>query len=226
MNVKAENKKLIEFWNNAFEKVEPMTLSSSDFDVSVDLNRLLKQLGDQCKDVLDIGCGWGYGLLAAKLLGNKMTYGLGIDPSINAVSVIEATCENSDIDGIDAKEGTHALLSLYDDQSFDGIICSNTLDVVPEETSDEIILEIKRLLKPQGLLLLKFNFYLDDALIEKIGMKEIDKNAYAVNGILRGVNHTTDEWFYKFDGFEVIEQTEYERVPKGPKDRLLLLKKE
>lgn len=225
MNVKEVNDKLINFWNTAFEKVEPMNLKAEDFDPSIDFNRLLKQIGDECQDVLDIGCGWGYGLFAAKLLGSKMNYGLGIDPSENAVNVIEETCYLSDIHGIDAKAGTHDILSIYDDQSFDGIICSNTLDVVPSETSDEIIFEIKRLLKPNGWLLLKFNFILDDALIERIGMKEIDKNTYAVNGVLRGVNHSTEEWLSKFAGFSVIEQAEFQRNPTGPKDRVILLKK-
>ncbi len=225
MNVKEENNKLIDFWNSAFEKVEPMTLKADDFDSSIDFHRLLKHIGDHCIDVLDIGCGWGYGLFVAKLLGNKMRYGLGIDPSENAVNVMEETCYLSDIHGIDPKVGTHDMLSLYDDQSFDGMICSNTLDVVPEKTSDEIIGEIKRLIKPQGFVLLKFNFYLDEALIEKIGMKEIDQDAYAINGILRGVNHTTEEWLSKFDGFKVIEQTEFQRVQNGPEDRVILLQR-
>lgn len=225
MNVKEENSKLIDFWNATFEKVKPMALKVEDFDLSIDFNRLLKHIGDTCNDVLDIGCGWGYGLFAAKLLGNKMTYGLGIDPSENAINVIEATCYESDIHGIDVKEGTHDLLSVYDDQSFDGIICSNTLDVIPESTSNEMIAEIKRLLKNEGFLLLKFNFYLTDALIEKIKMKKIGKNTYSVNGVLRGVNYTLDEWLKKFNEFEVIEQTEYARAINGPKDRVMLLKK-
>ncbi len=225
MNVNNENEKLIDFWNKAFEQVKPMTLKAEDFDISMDFHKLLKRLGDECHDVLDIGCGWGYGLFAAKLLGSKMTYGLGIDPSEYAINVIEESCYLSDIHGLEGRVGTHEILSVYDDASFDGMICSNTLDVIPEETSHAIIAEIKRLLKPDGLILLKFNFFLTDELIEKIGMKEIDKDAYAVNGILRGVNHTTAEWVSAFDGFEILEETTYPRVPNGPKDRVILLRK-
>lgn len=225
MDINKENEKLIVFWDQQFKEVKPMTLSQEDFDLNVDFNRLLKHMGDHCEDILDIGCGYGYGLFAAKLLGSKMTYGLGIDPSEHAIDTIEETCFNSNIHGIDAKAETHDILSVFDDESFDGVICSNTLDVIPEQTSNEIIDLIKRLLKPEGLLLLKLNFYLTDALIDKIGMVEIEKNTYTINGIIRGVNHNTQEWIRKFDGFEVIEETEFERVPNGPKDRLLLLKK-
>ncbi len=225
MHIQDENKKLIAFWDQAFEKVKPMTLKADDFDISVDFNRLLKHIGDTCREVVDIGCGWGYGLFAAKILGKNMTYGLGIDPSEHAINIIEETCYLSDIHGIDAKAGMNDLLSMYDNHSFDGVICSNTLDVVPEETSNTIISDIKRILKPGGLCLLKFNFYLTDALINKTGMKEIDKDTYALEGILRGVNHTTEAWLSKFDGFDVIEQTVFPRIPNGPKDRVLFLRK-
>lgn len=225
MNISEENKKLITFWNEAFQVVKPRKFTKEDFDLTVDFNRLIKRVGDSCTDVLDIGCGYGFSMIAAKILGNKMTYGLGIDPSENAINMIEASCYMSDLHGLDARVETHEVLKMYDDQSFDGVICSNVLDVIPKETSDEIIVAIKRLLKPGGLLLLKFNFLLTEDMIKTIKMEKIGENTYAINGILRGVNYSTEAWISKFNGFEVIEETSFPRIPDGPKDRVLLLKK-
>ncbi len=225
MNVKEENQKLVNYWNEAFEKIEPMLLQKEDVKVSNDFDRLLKQIGDQCSRVLDIGCGWGYCLLSSKLLGKKIIDGIGVDSSEHAIRILNGTCENSSIDGIKGVIGRHDILKQYEDQSFDGVICSNLLDVIPEVTSNEVIDEIKRLIKPKGLLLLKFNFYLTDEIINRIGMKEIEANTYTINGVLRGVNYTLDEWLTKFGGFELVEKTEFERVQTGPKDRVLLLKR-
>ena len=225
MNVDKENKKLIAFWDQAFSKLEPMTLKKEDFDESVDYHRLLKYMGDTCSDILDVGCGYGYGIIAAKLLGNKMSYGFGIDPSENAVNILKDSCELSGIDCIDTKDDTHLLLSVFDDHSFDGVLCSNVLDVVPVETRDEIIKEINRLIKPGGKLLIKLNFFLTDELITKIGMKEIEENTYTINDVIRGVNQSNEDWIKLFKDYKLIEETTFDRVKSGPKDRVLLFER-
>jgi SAM-dependent methyltransferase len=225
MNENQMNIDLKQFWNNQFTKLEPTVIKTNEVKEENSLDKFLKYLGDHSEKILDIGTGSGYGLLTAKILGEKAKYGLGIDPSLNAINFLNKTCEMSDIKGICGQVGDHKILENELSESFDGIICSNVVDVVPEKTANEIIREIQRLLKPNGILVLKINFYLTEELIKKIKMEEVDTNAYAINGILRGVNYTLDEWINRFDGFEVIEREEYERIPNGPKDRVLLLRK-
>jgi ubiquinone/menaquinone biosynthesis C-methylase UbiE len=225
MDIKKENEKLIKFWNLQFEKVEPFKITHSDIDINQDFNRLLKYIGDNSTRVIDLGCGWGYGLLTAKLLGTTLEEGIGIDPSAHAIHVFNTLCEMSEIKGLKGIVGTHELLNQFNDSHIDGLICSNVLDVVPYETSIEIIEQIIRVLKPKGLCLLKFNFYLTDEIIARIKMENVATNTYTINGIIRGLNYTTDEWIKRFPQFEVIEIAEYERIPQGPKDRLVLLKK-
>ncbi len=225
MKVNEVNEKLKSFWNDFFEKLEPEAIKNEDIQIQNRLDELLKFIGDEAKSVLDIGTGSGYCLLVAKTLGKTIEYGLGIDPAKNAIDFAKKTCELSKIDTLDFKVGDHHLLEELEDESFDGIICSNVLDVIPEETSNEVIKHITRLLKPEGYLLLKFNFYLTEALIERLKMEKIAENSYAMNGVLRGVNHTSKEWIDKFAGYEVMEESEYERVKNGPKDRIILLKK-
>jgi hypothetical protein len=72
---------------------------------------------------------------------------------------------------------------------------------------------------------LKFNFFLDDALIERIHMEKIDEDTYTINGVIRGLNKTTDAWISIFSDFQLIEKAEFGRIPNGPKDRVLLLRK-
>lgn len=225
MNIKEENVKLINFWNEQFSKVQPMTLKAEDFPSDQDYIKQLKYVGDHAETVLDLGCGWGFGLIASKLLGDKIKKGIGLDPSEHAVHILLETCKQSKIEHVEGIVGTHEKLGSIESASIDGIICSNTLDVVPKETSDEIILEIKRLLKPHGLLLIKLNFLLTDEIITRIKMEEIAENTYQINGILRGLNYDLETWLSKFDGFEVIETTTFERIKDGPKDRVVLLRK-
>lgn len=220
-----ENKRLIEFWNTFFEPHQAAAIKAEDYTIENDLDRLLKVVGDHSEKILDLGCGSGYCLLVAKGLGTKVIEGLGIDPAKEAIRLLDETIRLSGIEGLKTMVGTHHDLASYPDGAFDGIVCSNVLDVIPEQTSKEAIDTIRRLLKPGGLFLLKLNFYLTPALIEKIKMEPIGKNTYTINGVIRSVNLTTDEWIQRFSGFDVLETAEYERIPNGPKDRVILFRR-
>lgn len=225
MNTESLNRNLQKFWNDNFKNLKPEKLSVSDIKVNNELDKAIKFIGDNANQVLDIGTGSGYALFYAKVLGKKINYGLGIDTSINAIEYSKETARLSQITGLEFKVADHLYLESLPDLSYDGIICSNVLDVIPKDTSKAIIKEIKRLLIPNGYLLLKFNFYLTKAIIEKIKMQEIAENTFTLDGILRGVNYTTEQWLDNFKDFKVIKIAEYDRVKKGPKDRVVLLQK-
>ena len=224
MDITKLNEDLQNFWNDEFKKLKSKKIIISEIKVESDLDKAIKFMGDNTNKLLDIGSGSGYALFNAKILGNRLSYGLGIDSSINAIKFAIETIKLSNIEGLDFKVADHNYLKKLKENSFDGIICSNVLDVIPKETANEIINEIKRLLKTNGYLLLKFNFYLTKEIIEKNKMKEIEKNTYTLNGVLRGVNSTIKEWLEKFQDFKIIKEAEYARVKNGPKDRVLLLK--
>lgn len=220
-----ENDRLINFWNGVFENIRPRKINNDAFEVKHTLDAYLKILGETSNRVLDLGTGRGYCLLAAKLLGRNMTYGLGIDPSINAINYLEETTKLSKIKGLEFRVGSHKLLRSFEDGFFDGIVSSNVLDVVPRLTSNEMIQEITRLLKPGGLFVLKINFYLTKDLIEKIQMVEIADNTFTKDGVIRGLNFTSDAWIDKFKDFDLIQSGEYQRLKQGPKDRVFMFKK-
>ncbi|MFP4479214.1 MAG: class I SAM-dependent methyltransferase, partial [Candidatus Izemoplasmatales bacterium] len=157
--------------------------------------------------------------------GERMKKGLGIDTSKKAIDYANETKKISNLRSLDFKLGNHHDLKNFKANGFDGVICSNVLDVVPYETSKEMIEAIDRILKPGGLLLIKLNFYLTEEMIQKIKMEKIGENTYSINGVLRGMNLNTDEWVSRFNHYQLLEVDEYQRIQKGPKDRILLLKK-
>lgn len=219
------NETLKAYWNEHFQNLEPQAIDRSMIDLSNPLNQALKALGDQAEHILDLGTGTGYCLFSAYLSGTRVKTGIGIDPSKNAIEYARKTSAMSDIVGLSFEVGDENDLNRLKDASFDAIICSNVLDVVPFETSEIMIPMIDRLLKQGGLLLLKLNFFLTDELIVKLSMEEIDRNTYRKDGILRAVNMTSEQWIRRFPGYDVIETGYYARIENGPKDRILLLKK-
>lgn len=225
MNINKINEDLINFWNKEFESLKaPEIIKSKELSKNP-LYESFKYMGDHSESVLDFGCGSGFGIFTTYLHGHKIKYGLGIDTSKAAIDYCKETARLSNMESLSFLNENHLYLNNLEGKSFDGIICSNVLDVVPFETSSEMIKAMDRVLKDKGLLLIKLNFFLTDSMINKNEMKEVDKDTYTLNGILRGVNLTTDEWIQRFRNYEVLKIDSYQRLEKGPKDRIIFLKK-
>ncbi len=219
------NEDLRNFWNLAYEKLEPMKIDPAEVKVESKLDEYLKEVADKCPKVLDFGTGSGRFIITAAMLSHGIKEGIGIDTSANGINFANGTSKLSGLDNLNFIVGDHLSLRNYKENYFDGIICSNTLDVVPLKTSNEMIKELTRVIKPKGYFVLKINFYLNDALIKKINMEEVDKDTYTINGIMRGLNHTDKQWIDKFNEFELIKSDEFERIPNGPKDRVFMFRK-
>ncbi|PKK99927.1 MAG: hypothetical protein CVV56_08735 [Tenericutes bacterium HGW-Tenericutes-1] len=216
---------VVQYWDSYFKDSEPLKINPNEVKVEHTFDAFLKQIGDTCQDVLDVGCGMGTSLMGAKCLGSTIKSGVGFDASKHAISFANQTVKLSGITGLSFYSQDESFLKTLEDASFDGMICSNFLDVISKELSESIIQEIKRVLKPNGLLLLKLNFFLDISLIEKLNMELIDENTYQMKGVIRSYNLSTEAWIERFDGFDVLTIDGYQRAPHLPKDRILLLKK-
>ena len=218
--------KSIEFWNQHFKEIKPVTINREEVTIEDTLDYYLKIIGDSCDTVLDVGCGLGTCLMSSYCLGEQMNKGVGFDSSEHAIYFAQETSKLSGFDVLTYVAQDESFLGTLDSESFDGVICSNFLDVIPEALSMSIIREMSRVLKPNGLLLIKLNFYLDETLIKRLNMEKIEENTFAMNGVLRAFNLSTEEWTERFNDFELIEQNEFQRAPNLPKDRLLLFKKQ
>ena len=225
MDIKEVKQQSIKFWDDYFKQYPTFIIKKSDITIDTALDECLKFIGDHCEHIVDIGCGEGLCLMEIALIGEKVKSCLGVDASLSAIEKGNDIVKLSEIKNINFEQGDENYLKDIPSQSYDGIVCSNFLDVIPASLSDVVIKEMLRIIKPKGYILLKFNFVLTPELIEKLHMIEIEKNTYAMNGVIRAMNRTTDEWVSLFPNFDVIRMDEFERAPNLPKDRVILLQK-
>lgn len=225
MNTEEIKQKLVAFWDSHFAGGQAMTITKSDIVLDTPLDECLQILGDSCHSILDIACGSGLSLIEVMLIGKQVKKGLGFDTSKNAIATANEITSLSKIANLEFAVGDEDYLSSIKANSFDGVFCSNFLDVIPDAIALRAIADIKRILQPGGLLLLKFNFLLSADLIQRLKMEELGANCYAMNGVFRANNKTTEEWLKFFPGYEVVKITGFQRAPTLPEDRLVLLKK-
>lgn len=225
MNIEEVKNQSIKFWDDCFKEYPTFKIQKSDITINTALDECLKFLGDHCEHIIDIGCGEGLCLMEIALIGDKVKSCLGVDAALSAIEKGNDIVKLSEIKNIKFEQGDENFLKDIPSQSYDGIFCSNFLDVIPASLSDVVIKEMLRIIKPRGYILLKFNFVLNPELIEKLHMVEIEKNTYTMNGVVRAMNRTTDEWVSLFPNFDVIRMDEFERAPNLPKDRVILLQK-
>ncbi|AUD64982.1 hypothetical protein BK011_04550 [Tenericutes bacterium MZ-XQ] len=215
----------ISFWDQFFKDYKPVKIEKEDIVVSSKLDEYLKQIGDYAEHILDVGCGTGYALIGSKCLGTKMKSGIGFDSSHHAIHIANETVRLSNIEHLSFEVSDETFLKTMPDESFDGIICSNFLDVIPKQMSDDIIDDIERVLKKDGLFLLKINFPLDEHLIKKMNMEEIEENTYQLNGVVRAYNLTTEQWIKRFKHLQAIQIDGFKRAEHLPEDRIILFQK-
>lgn len=100
------------------------------------------------KTILDAACGEGYGSCMLAEYADKV---VGIDISEDAVS--NAMQKYSEQKNLSFKVGSIASLPL-ENQSIDVVISYETIEHVNAEIQEQFLLEIKRVLKPEGVLIM------------------------------------------------------------------------
>jgi len=98
------------------------------------------------KSVLDLGCGEGYGSF---ILSKHAQRVVGVDSADEAIEHARRTYARSNLEFLKA-----SILSvpIEEEQSFDVVVCFEVLEHVAEH--EDLLTEIKRLLKPDGLLIM------------------------------------------------------------------------
>ena len=100
------------------------------------------------RDVLDAGCGEGYGSrLLAELGGARRCVGIDVDER----TIAAARTAYGDLDALDFEPGDVTRLPFTDD-SFDVVTCFETIEHVAAQR--EAVAELARVLRPGGLLLI------------------------------------------------------------------------
>ena len=210
-----DNRILIDFWSRALDITEEDRKNSSDIGAdgwkdmapSEKLYRAAESFGS-CRKVLDYGCGNGWaGIIAAK---NGCMDVTSVDVAPGAVS---SAAFFSSLFGT----GDSVITDLVEPDwigtlppcIYDGFICSNVLDVVPPETAEYIIREAARIVSPDAKVIIGLNFCMTAEAAAKRGIELEDGNRLYVDGVLRMVSRTDEEWEEIFSPYFTVEKLEH-----------------
>lgn len=185
----------VEYWNSVAEE--------KNFTTPFQLSAFLKYV-DQDKMVLDIGC--GYGRTLNELYNEGYRNLIGIDYSKEMISRGQKINPNIEYRIADAEK-----LNL-EDNSVDSVILLGVLTcTVSDADQENLVSEIKRVLKPGGIIYVN-DFLVNDDERNKNRYNEY-KDKYGVYGAfeLQGggaFRHQTEEWVKKLLG--IFDKKEYE----------------
>jgi ubiquinone/menaquinone biosynthesis C-methylase UbiE len=100
------------------------------------------------KNILDIACGEGYG---SSYLARHAAHVTGIDISEEAVLHAQNTYKK---DNLEYKAGSAASIPVTGEHIFDVIVSFETIEHITEPDQESFMREVKRLLKPDGMLII------------------------------------------------------------------------
>ena len=218
-----DNQTLIDFWDKAFamrddgkdEEVSPEAWK--DMAPSEKLFKAAQALGTR-KKVLDYGCGSGWAsVIAAKSGAIDIT---AVDPAPGAA---KAAAYNAAVFGVE--EQVHASCVFPDwlqsvpANTYDGFICSNVLDVVPPETAEEIIRGSARAVTRDADVIIGLNYYLSPEAAAQRGIELQEGNQLYMDGVLRLVSRTDEEWTKIFAPYYTVEKLEHFAWPGETAER-------
>ena len=227
------NENLIKFWDEAIAlpedyKEQERNREGKDYRELVPSEKLLHAVSElgKCQNVLDYGCGSGWASIVAVKNGC---------PNVTAVDIGSHIIDtvNFYAEIYDAKEHLNAFsispewIKGVKSNSFDGLVCSNVLDVVPLETTKEILKEMSRIVTDDAKIIISLNFYFPEEIVKSRGMELIDGKYLIMDGVLRLMSLKDEEWIELFSPYFAVEKLDYFSWPGEAKEsrRLFVLKK-
>ena len=228
-----KNKKLQEFWNQVFlmdEKTKQEikdNLKEEDYVSLAPSEKLFNGVKDlsSCKNVLDYGCGNGWAsIVLAKSKCKKVT---SVDTSANSIDNLRFYASIFKVDNIDAFPIDFYWLSKEKDSIYDGLVCSNVLDVVDEDTSNMIIKDLNRVLKKGAKIIIGLNYYISAESAKEKAIVFENANELYVDGVLRLLNKSDEEWINSFSKYFKVIKLDHFAWPNEEKEtrRLFYLEK-
>ncbi len=100
-------------------------------------------------------------------------------------------------------------LHTVEDNTFDGIFCSNVLDVVPPKTAEDILEQMARVSADGAKAVIGMNYYISREDAAKMGDGLDEDGLLFVDGVLRMVPRTDEEWTDIFSKFFTVDKIEY-----------------
>ena len=225
-----DNQALLEFWSKAFlmseeEKEEAAQAEPESWNELAPSEKLLRAAASlgSCRKVLDYGCGNGWAAVAAAKSGC---------PDVTAADPAEGAAVTARFIAalFGVEEAVYAIhispdwLKSVPAETFDGLICSNVLDVVPPETAEAILREAARVVTPDAKLVIGLNYYLSPEEAAGKGITLTDGCRLYLDGVLRLVSRTDEEWTEIFSPYFTVESLEFFAWPGEEKERRRLFR--
>ena len=226
----------LDFWNQAFDmRDEDLKdwLTGCDTEdgwkelASADKLRdvIIRELSG-CKKVLDYGCGEGWAAISLCKSGCKDV--TGVDVVENAIKLAKILADAYKAgDGFKAECVGTDWIAKEKEATYDGIFCSNVIDVLPPEVSDDIIKNIARVATSDAKIVISMNYYKKtESNPEKNIEVKNDIEVY-VNGVLRLVTRTDEEWSERLSKYFDVEKIDYFAWPGEDEEtrRIFIMKK-
>lgn len=233
-----ENRKkcdiLVEFWNNALTMTPEYEEAYRSCDIENDwtglapsekLCKAVMSLKD-CENMLDYGCGDGWACITAAKAGCKNV--TGADVIANGIDYAKTVSEIFKVaDKIDFKKVSETWIGEEPAGKYDAVVCSNVLDVLPAEAASYILENIARITAKNAVVIIGLNFYRVSQSNPDRGIEVKNGNEEYVNGVLRLVARTDEEWTAEFEKYFTVEKLDHFAWEGEEKEtrRLFILKK-
>ena len=224
--------KLRDFWDSAFllspEEKEKyrLELKSEDYIEFAPSENLANACLTLKGNVLDYGCGSGWASIIMAKHNISIT---SVDVSKNGIDALKFYSDVFEVnDKINAFTIDENWLSKEEDNKYDGIFSSNVLDVVPNDMAISMIKEFSRISKKGATIIIGMNFYIDKDMASSRGLELNSDNELYVDGVLRLLNKSDEEWKKEFSKYFTVTKIEYFAWPneKVEKRRIFYLKNE
>ena len=155
-----------------------------------------------------------------------MNFGLGVDLSETGIQYARKMTSVNNYKSLNFDIGDISYFDSYEEGSFDGIILSNVLDVMPKDVAVKTFNRLTDLLSPKGLMFVKLNPYYDKADMAEWGMTQIKDNLFEEDGVLRYRELDTASWKQSFEkSYNILRYLEFPYPWQEGMNRLFLLEK-
>ena len=225
VEIKQDYNRAVNLWNETYSHCKIVDLKGKNLSVEPMFDICLDIFASKCKNILDFGCGTGDIIFQCYEFGN-MNYGLGVDLSQTGIDYARKMTLVNNYHGLNFDVGDISYFDSYEEGSFDGIILSNVLDVMPKDVAVTTFIRLTELLPPKGLMFVKLNPYYDKEDMKKWGMTQITDNLCEEDGVLRYRELDTVTWKHSFEkSFNIIRYLEFPYPWQEGMNRLFLLEK-
>lgn len=212
-------------WNAIYEESKPVDLRQMSLSVEPLFDTCLAMFAEKTNRVLDFGCGTG-DILFQYVQYKKKVRGVGIDPSEKGIAFAQDTAKMSGYSNLRFFEGDESFLETFESGSFDGIILSNVLDIMPESVGYDTVLELNRVLKDGGYWFIKLNPFYSSEELEDMEYEEMGPHLYGEKGVLCLKQEPTPYWMEIFNKVGVVERyLEFPYSWQPGMNRLFMIKK-